>query len=31
MITRGGKPNRGDATTCVRESEGEEKKGESSW
>ena len=31
MITRGGKASKGDATTGVGESEGEENKGESSW
>ena len=31
MTTKGGKPGRGDAAAEVGESDGEEKKGESSW
>ena len=31
MTTKGGKPSGGDASTRFRESEGGEKKGESSW
>ena len=31
MTTKGGKSGEGDATAAVRESEGDDKKGESSW
>ena len=31
MIMRGGKPSGGEAVARVKEREGEEKKGESSW